>query len=92
MESIVVDNEPVDNNAIEDSELYKLVEKRAPRWSSEYDTVDFYSDMTASNVPSTYQKILGKAVFGKSADMPASEVLVKLKGLDTQHGGMLFEE
>jgi hypothetical protein len=25
MESIIVDNEPVDNNAIEDSELYKLV-------------------------------------------------------------------
>jgi hypothetical protein len=97
MESIVVenepvDNEPVDNNAIEHSELYKLFEKRDPRWSSEYDTVDFYSDMTASSVQYAYWKIMEMAVFGESEGLRSTEVLDKLKELDAQHRGMVFEK
>jgi hypothetical protein len=53
MEDTVVDSEvaasePVDdNNNIEDSQLYQRVKKRDMRWNTEYDTLDFYSDMNA---------------------------------------------
>jgi hypothetical protein len=53
MEDTVVDSEvaasePVDdNNNMEDSQLYQRVKKRDMRWNTEYDTLDFYSDMNA---------------------------------------------
>jgi hypothetical protein len=98
MEDTVVDNEaaasePVDdNNNIEDSQLYKRVKKRDLRWNTEYDTLDFYSDMNSSNVLHAYTTIIEKAVFGESEKMLPTEVLDKLKELDAQHRRMVFEE
>jgi hypothetical protein len=48
--------------------------------------------MTASNVQYAYRKIVEMAVFGKSEDMRSTELLDKLKGLDAQHRGMIFEK